>query len=298
MALDPDGMLVFSALAREGGVRAAAKALGVPRSTVSRKLGQLEAQAGAPLVVRTARRFTLTELGAALAERADRLGDLLQESEDLVRRSSSEPSGTLRIAASPDLGGEVLPEIVSALLAAHPRLSVELKLSVDYADLRRGGIDVALRAWPLDDASDLFAFRLATSVTGVYVAPSYARERGVPKVPSDLAKHDCILVGSGTPKTWSFRTHKPVAVTGRVRVDNVRLARALAVHGAGVVRTARIFGDVHVAKGELVPVLENQWPDTPIHAVHAGANPPSPKVRAFVEIARKMVGHVFQSELR
>jgi DNA-binding transcriptional LysR family regulator len=159
-------------------------------------------------------------------------------------------------------------------------------------------IDVALRAWPLDDASDLFAFRLATSVTGVYVAPSYARERGVPKVPSDLAKHDCILVGSGTPKTWSFRTHKPVAVTGRVRVDNVRLARALAVHGAGVVRTARIFGDVHVAKGELVPVLENQWPDTPIHAVHAGANPPSPKVRAFVEIARKMVGHVFQSELR
>lgn len=295
MALDPYGLVVFSALARSGGVRAATKVLGVPRSTISRRLAQLEAEIGAPLVVRTARRFTLTELGVALAERADRLGDLLQESEDLVRRASAEPSGTLRIAASPDLGGEVLPEIVAELLRKHPKLSVDVRLSVDYADLRRGGVDVALRAWPLDDASDLFAVRLATSVTGIYVSPSYARERGVPRVPSDLAKHDCIVIGSGAPKTWSFRTAKPVTISGRIRVDNVRFARAVAVLGMGVVRTARIFGDVHVACGELVPVLENQWPDTPIHAVHAGANPPSPKVRAFVEIARQIVGRVLQS---
>ena len=69
----------------------------------------------------------------------------------------------------------------------------------------------------------------------------------------------------------------------------------MAVLGMGIVRTARIFGDAHVASGELVPVLENQWPDTPIHAVHAGANPPSPKVRAFIEIARQTVGRVLQS---
>src|SRR5581483_11605424 len=191
MALDPYGMLVFSALARAGGVRAAAQTLGVPRSTISRKLAELEADVGAPLVVRTARRFALTEIGLALAERADRLGDLMTESEELVRRASAEPTGTLRIAASPDLGGEVLPEIVNALLAKHPKLSVDIKLSVDYADLRRGGIDVALRAWPLDDASDLFAVRLATSVTGIYASRAYLQARGTPRVPADLAKHDC-----------------------------------------------------------------------------------------------------------
>jgi DNA-binding transcriptional LysR family regulator len=295
LALDPSAMLVLAGLARHGGVRAAAAAMGVPRSTLSRRLADLEAQAGGPLVVRTARRFVLTDLGAALLERCNELDDLVRRSEELVRSASSEASGTLKVAAAPVIGEEILPDLVAELLRQHPRLSIELRLSVDYVDLRRGDVDVALRAWPLDDASDLFAVRVGVSTTGCWVSPGYAKSRGTPKVPADLAAHDCILVGSSTPAAWTFRAgsrEQRVDVSGRVRVDSFRVARELATKGVGVVRTARMSADPLVASGQLVPVLERYWPRTVLHAVHAGANPPSPKVRAFIELLRKAVPKV------
>jgi DNA-binding transcriptional LysR family regulator len=291
-------MLVFAALARAGGVRAAAAALGVPRSTVSRRLAELEEQTGATLVVRTARRFALTELGKALAERCGELEDVMRRSSETLRAAAREPSGLLRIAAAPVLGEEILPAVLAMLIARHPRLSVDVRLSVDYVDLRRGDVDVALRAWPVEDASDLFAARLGESTTGCWASPAYVRAHGTPGSPADLASHDCIVVGSASRVVWSFggRGHsdgggagKRVTVTGRVRVDSFRLARDLAVRGAGIVRTARLMAQPLVASGELVPVLERWWPRTPLHAVHAGPNPPPPKVRALIELTRVAV---------
>jgi DNA-binding transcriptional LysR family regulator len=287
--LDPERMLVFAAIARTGGVRGAASVLGIPRSTVSRRLADLERQAGGSLVLRTSRRFALTELGAALVGPCAELEDLLGRADDLVRRASREPSGVLRVSAAPVLGEEILPDLLSRLLSRHPRLSVDARLTVDYADLRRGGVDVALRAWPIEDSSDVFAVRLGTSTTGCWVSPAYARERGVPGTPAELRAHNCILVGSASPVIWLFRAgrgEQRVTVNGRARVDSFRVACALAVRGAGIVRTARTLADRLVASGELVPVLEPYWIKTPLHAVHAGPNPPSPKVRAFIDLAR------------
>lgn len=180
-ALDPHAMLVFAAVARAGGVRGAAATLGMPRSTVSRRLADLEDVIGAPLVVRTGRRFAMTEIGSTVFARSEQLEELLRGSEDLVELASGEPSGVLRIAAAPVLGEEILPEVLSELLARHPKLGVEVRLGVDYVDLRAGEVDVALRAWPLPDASDIFATKLGTSVTGCYVSPSYAAVHGVPE---------------------------------------------------------------------------------------------------------------------
>ncbi len=290
--VDPQGMLVFAALARARGVRGAAAVLGVPRSTVSRRLAQLEATLGASLVVRSNRRFELTELGIAFAARCEALEELLGQSEELVRRASSEPSGKLRIDAAPVLGEDVLPEIIAELHRRHPRLEVQVQMSADYVDLRRGMVDVALRAWPLDNVTDLFAVRLGTSVTGCYVSKSWQRANRPVATPSDLASCECIIVGSSPTPRWTFRASgrdERVAVSGRVRVDNFRIARDLAARGIGVVRLARVFAEPLVRSGQLVPILERYWPKTPIHAVHAGTSPPSPKVRAFIELARSAV---------
>ncbi|HEV7556980.1 MAG TPA: LysR family transcriptional regulator, partial [Kofleriaceae bacterium] len=108
-------MLVFAMLARAGGVRGAARALGMPRSTVSRKLAELEAAVAAPLVVRTARRFALTDLGKQLAVRSEQLEAVLRDTYALVRDASIEPSGTLRVAIAPVLGEEILPAIAADL---------------------------------------------------------------------------------------------------------------------------------------------------------------------------------------
>ena len=288
--LDPQGLLLLSALAKSGGVRRAAAALGVPRSTVSRRLAQLEDAAGAALVVRTARRFALTELGAALAERAAALASVLEESEELVKRAKAEPSGTLRVAAAPVLGEEVLPEILAQLARKYPRLEVEARLSVEYVDLKRGGVDVALRASALEDSTDVFALRIGTSTTGCFASPAYLRERGTPKSLSDLASHECILA-SGRAE-WRLRD-RAVRVVGRLRVDNLRVARDLAVRGAGIVWVAKRFAEEAVRAGKLMPVLEKHWPTTPLFAVHAGATPAPPKVRAFVEVAKRVVGKRF-----
>ncbi len=294
--LDPDAMLVFAAVARSGGVRGAAAKLGTPRSTVSRKLAQLESDVGAALVVRTGRRFALTELGSAFASECETLERVLGEAHELVRRRASEPTGVLRVFVAPVLGEEILPRVVSDLLRRYPRLSIDARLGIEYVDLRRAAVDVALRAAVLDDASDLFAVRLGTSTTGYYVSPSYAKERGVPEVPSDILarEHDCVLVGARTNTTWTFRAASGqrqviLPVTGRARVDNFRVARDLAAAGAGIVRIASVFAEPLVARGDLVPILEPHWVAVPIHAVHAGPNPPTPGVRAFIDAAREAI---------
>lgn len=289
-ALDPQAMLVFAAIARAGGVRGAAAALGVPRSTVSRRLAELEAAIGAQLVVRTGRRFALTEVGAAVLERCEQLEELLRGSESLIELASAAPSGVLRVAAAPVLGEEILPGVIAELLARHPRLRVEARLGVDYVDLRDGTVDVALRAWPLPDASDLYATRLGISVTGCYASPAYAKARGLPRTPAELAEHELVAVGSAT--RWELREKGEsvqIEIDPRVRVDSFAVGRSLAAGGAGIVRLARMYATALVERGELVPVLEACWPETVIHAVHAGPSPAVPKVRAFIELAREAV---------
>jgi len=293
VAIDPQGMLLLAALASSGGVRKASSTLGMPRSTISRRLAQLEEEIGAPLVVRTARRFELTDLGAALASRAEQLASVLQESEALVRREKTEPSGTLRIAGAPVLGEDVLPAIVGELVRKYPRLTVEARLSVEYVDLRRDA-DVALRAAGLEDASDMFATRLGTSTTGFFASPDYLEGHGTPRTPADLEEHDCILVANRGK--WRVRVgtrDETVTVNGRVRVDSFRLARALAARGAGIVACAKVFARPLVQAGELVPLLERHWVDTPIFAVHARGSPPPPKIRAFIDMAKIEVAKVF-----
>lgn len=292
MAIDPQGMLLLAALAETGGVRKASAALGVPRSTVSRRLAQLEADIGAALVVRTARRFSLTDLGAALADRASRLASMMRESEELVRRAKAEPSGTLRIAAAPVLGEDVLPEIVSELARRHPRLTIDARLSAEYVDLRRD-TDVALRASSVDDATDVYVARLGTTITGCYASPAYLRAHGTPETPAELASHACILVHGRT--TWRMRAgarDERVAVGGRLRVDSFRLARALAVRGAGIVWIARTFARPFVDDGALVPILERHWTRTPVFAVHASGTPPPARIRAFIDLAKVAVARV------
>jgi DNA-binding transcriptional LysR family regulator len=191
-----------------------------------------------------------------------------------------------------------LPEVLVELARKHPRLTIAVRTTVDYIDVRSGTADVVLRARRIDDASDVYAVHLGTSITGCYVSPDYAKRHGIPATPEDLGDHDCIVVAPRLPATWSFATGNDelaVAVSGRIRVDSFRLARSLAVLGAGVLRTATVFADPLVASGELVPVLERYWLRTPIYAAHTG-KPPAPKVRAFLALVREATARALPAE--
>lgn len=288
---------MLAAVAREAGIRAGAARLGLPRSTVSRRLAELEAQVGARLIVRTSRRFRITDLGRALVEQAARIEELVRASEQLIRRSATEPTGTLRVAVAPLLGEALLPGVLADYLARYPKVKIELELAPEYLDLRRASVDIALRQGPLADAADLFATRLGTSVTGCYAHPRYLAARGTPRRLADLAEHDCIVVGD-RGAAWSFvdrRGARTIQVAPRVQVNDFRIALAVAASGGGVVRLARFYAAPHVATGALVPVLEPRWPRVPVFAVHTSVSPAPPKIRAFIDLARQAAARVLEA---
>jgi DNA-binding transcriptional LysR family regulator len=283
-------LVMFGAVARAGGIRRAAELLGVPRSTVSRQLAALERALGGRLVTRSTRRFALTELGAALAEQCARLDDVLDSAERVAARSASEPTGTLRLVTSPVIGEELLPQVIADYLVRFPKVRVEAQLAVGFVDLRRSGIDVAVRTGPLQDASDLYATRLGLSLKGHYASRGYLKARGAPASPAELAAHDCIVVGSRRDARWSFRGRGGesfVEVSQRFVVDSPALARSACAAGAGIARLPSLYAAAQVERGALVPVLEKFWERTVVYAVHASGQPAPPKIRAFIELVRE-----------
>jgi DNA-binding transcriptional LysR family regulator len=294
-ALSPEDMLIFAAIAREGGIRRGALALRIPRSTVSRHLDELERSLGGRLVVRSTRRFGLTELGRALLDKCDQLQELLRETRAVGEQATSGPWGTLKVAAAPAVGEEVLPDVIDAYLTRYPGVRLTVELSVAYVDLGKGGFDLAIRTGPLAERGELTAVRVASGITGQYASAAYLERRGVPETPDDLAQHDCILMGDPTrPAVWAFRVqgaevHVPVA--GRLRVNNFRIARAAAASGLGIARLPSPYATPLVENGELVPVLERFAPRTELFAVHTAGRSAPPKIRAFIELLRaKLAG--------
>src|SRR5438132_11111145 len=180
--VSPADLLVFAAIARAGGVRRGALALGLPRSTVSQKLADRETALGGQLVARSSRSFAVTELGEALLPKCAELEALLDSTAELADRSAREPEGTLRVSASPVWGEEFLPPVIAKYMRRFPRMRLEVRLSNEQVDLRRGPFDLAVRAAPLQAATDLYATRLASSSKGHYASEKYLDARGTPRV--------------------------------------------------------------------------------------------------------------------
>jgi len=289
-ALSPNDMLIFAAVVREGGVRKGALSLNVPPSTVSRQLASLEQVLGGKLVTRTTRRFQLTELGRSLQEQCARLEEVLQATAEVAARTATEPTGTLRVAASPMVGEELLPPVIAEYLRLYPTMSLSVSLSIEFVDLRRSGVDLALRTGDLQAAGDLYAVRLASSQKGIYASRAYLKARGTPKALADLKEHDCIVVGGPGDASWKFRSgaaQVQVQVSGPLRVDSYRLARSAAVDGVGIARMPQLLAQPAIEAGQLVPVLQSDWPKTTLYAVHASGSPVPPKIRAFIELLKK-----------
>ncbi len=292
--LSPDDLLTFAAVVRAGGVRSGALALGMPRSTVSRQLSNLEKILGASLIARSTRRFALTEVGQRLVEQCERLEEVLKATDEVLSHAAKEPTGTLRVAASPIIGEEFLPSVISEYLRAYPQMNVDVRLSVDFVDLRRAGFDLAVRTGPLQEAGDLFATRLGTSLKGHYASAQYLKRKGTPLTPDELVDHDCITI-SGS-RAWAFKTgsaEKHVSVRGSFKADSYRLARSAAVEGVGIARLPDVFANPLVRDGSLVPLLEKYWQRAELFAVHAAGQPAPPKIRAFTELLKVSLRKIF-----
>ncbi len=294
--LDLNAVRVFVAVADSGSFRAAARTLGVPKSTVSRKLAELEAHLGTRLVQRTTRQVALTEAGAVFHRDAAPAVAALEQSQRAMGQLATTPRGLLRVTGPLDFGHLVLADLCTEFLVQWPEVRLDLELTDRIVDLVGEGFDVAIRAGRLMDSSLMARELLATHI-GLYATPEYLAARGTPQHPSELDGHDAVLFAPRPEmRLWHFRGgagSETVAVrpVPRVVVNNFICARDFTVRGLGIGRMPEFLARCALDTGRLVPLLES-WapPEAPLHAVYASSRHLSPTIRAFLDLVVARLG--------
>lgn len=268
----------------------AARRLGVTPATVSKHIAALESRLGTRLVNRTTRRLFVTDAGSTLYEHCVRVMRELSQAQAQLSQLQAEPIGHLRVALPMSLGSRLIGPRLPSFLRQHPRVTVELDLSVSKVDVYEEHIDVAIR---IADAVDpgLVAVKLATYRRVFCAAPQYLAEHGVPQSPDDLAQHHCLfsrgaLPSHGWPVLQDGRV-RTIAVNGRLSANYADPIHDAALAGMGIFMSARWLVDEDLRQGRLVEVLaDHAVQNRAIYAVLSQRGAMTPKVRAFVDFMR------------
>ena len=236
--MDLNRVSAFVRVVHDGSFTAAAKSLGLPKSSISRSVAQLEQDLGIRLLHRTTRQLHLTDAGAAFYERVARALTDIDEATVAASDTQAELSGAVRVTAPVDLGIFALAPIVARFVRKHPKIRVDLQLTGRVVDLVAEGFDLAVRAGPLRDSS-LIARRVGDLESVAYASPKYLARRGEPKTVAELAKHDCVLFRSTVGiARWELSdvagVKESVEVTGSVATDDMSFVRAAVMSGCGI----------------------------------------------------------------
>jgi len=287
---------VFVAVVEKGGFSAAAVALGLSKSAVSKRINRLEAQLGVRLLHRTTRRLILTEAGERYYDNAVRALEAANRAEDAVTELQGEPSGRLRISSPMSFGRLHLAPMIPKFLQRYPKVQLELVMDDKKVDLVAGGIDLAIRSGAdgLPDSS-LVARRLAPLRHVLCASSRYLDRNGIPQMPADLAAHNCLLFSySSDAGEWTFRRNgktASVSVSGNYQVNNSEVLLAALREGLGIGRVPTFVAGPAIQSGELVAVLpEWQLPEHALYAVYPERAYLPAKVRAFLDFAIEYLG--------
>ncbi|MFH6785410.1 MULTISPECIES: LysR family transcriptional regulator [Methylobacterium] len=283
------GMEAFAKAVETGSFSAAGEALELSPQAVGKQVRLLEEHLGVRLIHRTTRRQSLTEAGRALYERVRIILAEVEAVEAVAASSQAVPRGRIRVNASVTFGAYDLARVLPAYLAAYPQVDVELTLSDRKVDLIEEGYEVVFRVGPPAE-SGLIARPLRPMDFTLCAAPSYLADRGAPRVPADLAQHECLgFAYMATGDQWRFvgpDGPEAVEVSYRLLVNNGQALLTAALAGLGLLlQPAALMRDA-VAAGHLVPVLPAYRPvSRPMHLLYAPDRRITPKLRSFIDFA-------------
>ncbi|WP_062363910.1 LysR family transcriptional regulator [Variovorax paradoxus] len=258
--LDLNDIAMFVQVVRHGSFAAAARRLGLPPNTVSRRIQQLEAQLGTRLMQRSTRRLTLTSAGRAFHERCAGAVDGLVEAGQALITGSQQPSGLVRVAATADFFDFFPMEWVAGFLAAHPLVRVDFVLSDARADLIAEQIDIAFRGGALPDSGYVGRKLLGARTDGMVASPAYIAARGAPATLQELAEHDCVTSPHPSGRAlWRLAgpggAEEEVQVGGRFSGNTAQALRKAALAGLGIALLPPTMARLDLEAGRLVPVL-------------------------------------------
>lgn len=284
---DLDNILIFAKVAQYESISRAARSLGMPVSTVSRRLSVLESQLGATLVRRTTRRVSLTAQGREYFNQCQEPLNLLQEAERVLTQGQKTPEGMLRISVPVVMGQGPFLEFLSGFLKAHPRIRIDLFITNVFLDLVAENIDVAIRFGELKDSS-VIATRMGRSIRYVVAAPAYLKNRKPPAEPADLTQHECVMLrAKNNEADWdlvSGRRKARVHVSGAVSSRDFNSLSTFVHRGHGIGLLPSTYCDDEIAAGRLVRLLP-KWasPPIPVFAVYPGRKFLPLRLSAFLE---------------
>ena len=287
---DLNDMLYFVEVVERGGFAAAGRALGIPKSRLSRRIAELESQLGVRLLQRTTRKLSLTEVGAAYLRHCQAMRDAAQAAKDTVEQVQSEPRGTVRVSCPVTLSQTVLAPLMPKYLERYPEVRVEMTVVNRPVNVVEEGVDVALRVRAsLEDSASMVVKRLDVTQQILLASPEYLERKGIPQSPQDLLQHDVLSMSSYEGVAhWRLRSESGAEVQlqpqTRYVADDLMTLKLAVVGGAGVCYLPDYMCQPEIERGELVHVLP-QWcfPPGIVHAVFSSRRGLTPAVRSFLD---------------
>jgi len=270
---DLDNILIFVKVAQFESISRAARSLGMPISTVSRRLSALETDLGVSLLRRTTRRVTLTAQGRDYFNQCQEPLILLQEAQRVLTQAQKKPEGLLKISVPVILGQEPFMDFVSGFLKDHARIRIDLFITNQFLDLVAENVDVAIRFGELQDSS-VVATRVGKSIRYVVAAPEYLKGRKLPSEPADLKLHDCVMLnGKNNETDWDLvngRRKVRVHVSGPISSRDFNSVSRFVYRGHGIGLLPSTYCDQALASGDLTRLLP-KWasPPIPVFAVYS-----------------------------
>ncbi|NIA71024.1 LysR family transcriptional regulator [Pelagibius litoralis] len=283
-----EGLPVFVRTVREGSFSAAARALDLTPSAVSKQIGRLEDRLSVRLFNRTTRRLSLTEEGAAFYERASRILTDLEDAAAAVSSLRATPQGRLRVTMPSGFGLLHFLPVLPDFLARYPELDLDIDVNDRFVDMVDEGFDVALRIGELQDSS-LISRRLSANHRVLAAAPGYLHAHGAPRRIGEVADHNCLVYTYRAQRhDWHLVDETGaefvVTVSGNVETNNPTILRASALAGVGLVLLPLWLIGPDLKAGRLVQVLPRyHGPDSAINVVYPPGRHLSARVRCFVD---------------
>ncbi len=293
MELDANDLILFAHVVDSGSFARAAERVGLPKSTLSRRLGALESRLGERLLTRSTRRLSITEFGERILDHARRLQEETEAAAAIAQYRQGTPRGVLRVSMPPDFRELDLTPILLDYATRYPEVRLELDLSPRRVDLLAERFDLAIRAAArLPDDATLVARQLCEMHCGLYASPAYLKRYGEPQTPPELMQHLALQLigGNGSAQPWRLtrgNEHWEGLPNGPLAANSPGLQREMAAHGLGIVGLDDRLASSWIERGLLQRILPD-WslPSVTLWCVTPGRRLIPSRTTAFIELLR------------
>jgi len=289
MEQDLNDLAFFAQVVEKGGFAAAGRALGVPKSRLSRRIAQLEERLGVRLLQRSSRRFAITEIGQVYLRHCQAILDEAQAAQEAIDQVHAEPRGQVRLSCPITVAQTMLSPLVSEFMQAHPHVTMHMDVTNRRVDVIEEGFDLAIRVRPVLENSNLVMRTFALTRATLLGTCALLERLGPPRTPADLARFPSLSMPMRDGRyVWDLRDDNGNTVqvehVPRLYADDLQVLRDAAAAGIGLAALPEYFCRTELESGRLVRALPGwKFPEATLHAVFASRRGLHPAVRAFID---------------